>query len=314
MPKHWVYVLQCSGDRLYVGETTRLYRRLLEHIRHVGGKNTYMHHPQKLIGLYCLDKNVPNPCADHHDFENFITELLMLYHASTWYLVHGGTYTKYKIEPKDVNNSVNEPKRKESLEDRPFCKCGLPCERRTNEIHNYEYFCCSKHNIWPKMVSFFKSLKSSAPTLEISDEACDFYSKTDKKNCIKVSESTDIMKQNLCPSSIFLENASAHAETDIVMMEQVAKNAGMIRVWKKEKEKGKEGKICKCKKTKTKTRTWRWNKNKNRSHKEEEEEKEEDTGCKGENGENKHKLKFIFKEDDEEEEEEEEKMKNEMLE
>ena len=54
---HWVYVLECEDDYIYVGETTRLFSRFQEHITHRGGKNTLSHTPRKLIGLYKVNGN-----------------------------------------------------------------------------------------------------------------------------------------------------------------------------------------------------------------------------------------------------------------
>ena len=54
---HWVYVLECEDDYLYVGETTRLFKRFNEHLRNRGGSNTIKHKPYKLIGLYNVNNN-----------------------------------------------------------------------------------------------------------------------------------------------------------------------------------------------------------------------------------------------------------------
>ena len=54
---HWVYVLECADDYLYVGETIRLFKRFDEHIRSRGGSNTLKHKPYKLIGLYKVNDN-----------------------------------------------------------------------------------------------------------------------------------------------------------------------------------------------------------------------------------------------------------------
>ena len=63
---HWVYVLECEDDYIYVGETTRLFSRFQEHITHHGGKNTRSHTPQKLIGLYKVNDNDLDVCEKYN--------------------------------------------------------------------------------------------------------------------------------------------------------------------------------------------------------------------------------------------------------
>ena len=54
---HWIYIIKCNDEFIYVGETINLYKRLTQHIRGHGGKNTHIHIPRKLIGLYKLNNN-----------------------------------------------------------------------------------------------------------------------------------------------------------------------------------------------------------------------------------------------------------------
>ena len=49
---HWVYIVECNDNFIYVGETEYIYKRLQQHITGKGGKNTHAHIPNKLIGLY----------------------------------------------------------------------------------------------------------------------------------------------------------------------------------------------------------------------------------------------------------------------
>lgn len=64
---HWIYVLECEDDYLYVGETTRLFTRFNEHLKSRGGSNTSTHKPKKLIGLYKV--------SDNHSFMNYRNEI-----------------------------------------------------------------------------------------------------------------------------------------------------------------------------------------------------------------------------------------------
>jgi predicted GIY-YIG superfamily endonuclease len=121
---HWVYVLECNDDYLYVGETTRLFRRFNEHLHNRGGANTSKHKPYKLIGLYKVNDNYSfleyrksilkgeynkfiidnwsNYDGDYLLIENHITERFLYErrendnygYGSEWYKVRGGKYTK----------------------------------------------------------------------------------------------------------------------------------------------------------------------------------------------------------------------------
>lgn len=124
---HWVYVLECDDDYIYVGETTRLCRRFNEHLRSRGGSNTIKHKPYKLIGLYKVNDNHSfiiyrnaiksgeyNPfLIDNWDnrgdnllIENHITERFLYERRENnsygygleWYKVRGGKYTRESLD------------------------------------------------------------------------------------------------------------------------------------------------------------------------------------------------------------------------
>jgi len=124
---HWIYVLECEDDYLYVGETTRLFRRFNEHLRSRGGSNTIKHKPIKLIGLYKVNENYSflkyrNRIKENEynrfildDWENEGDNLLIENHiterflyerrendsygnGSEWYKVRGGKYTREKLD------------------------------------------------------------------------------------------------------------------------------------------------------------------------------------------------------------------------
>ena len=48
----WVYILKCSDDYYYVGETKRLYRRFWEHQEGNGGINTSSNIPESIVSIY----------------------------------------------------------------------------------------------------------------------------------------------------------------------------------------------------------------------------------------------------------------------
>jgi predicted GIY-YIG superfamily endonuclease len=124
---HWVYVLECEDDYLYVGETTRLFRRFNEHLRSRGGSNTIKHKPIKLIGLYKVNENYSfmryrntiksgeynrfilddwENEGDNLLIENHITERFLYERRENdsygggleWYKVRGGKYTRETLD------------------------------------------------------------------------------------------------------------------------------------------------------------------------------------------------------------------------
>ena len=54
---HWIYILRCDNNIIYVGETTRLYSRLIEHTNGKGSDTTNEFKPYKLMGIYKLIKD-----------------------------------------------------------------------------------------------------------------------------------------------------------------------------------------------------------------------------------------------------------------
>ena len=124
---HWVYVLECEDDYIYVGETTRLFRRFNEHLRNRGGPNTIKHKPHKLIVLYKVNENNSfmkyrntikkgeynifmlddwENDGDNLLIENHITERFLYERrenkiygcGAEWYKVRGGKYTRETLD------------------------------------------------------------------------------------------------------------------------------------------------------------------------------------------------------------------------
>ena len=125
---HWIYVLECEDDFIYVGETIRLFRRFHEHLTQRGGANTLNHKPLRLIGLYKVNENHSfmryrntiklgefNPflLSDQWDkdgdnllIENHITERFFYERRANtnygtgkeWYKVRGGKYTRKDLD------------------------------------------------------------------------------------------------------------------------------------------------------------------------------------------------------------------------
>jgi predicted GIY-YIG superfamily endonuclease len=124
---HWVYVLECEDDYIYVGETKRLFRRFSEHLKSRGGLNTIKHKPYKLIGLYMVYANHSfmkyrksirsgeydrfiledwknegdNLLIENHITERFFYERRNNHEYGTgneWYRIRGGKYTRETLD------------------------------------------------------------------------------------------------------------------------------------------------------------------------------------------------------------------------
>jgi len=154
---HWIYILKCEENIIYVGETKRLYRRLNEHVTNVSHlATTVQYRPDKFMGLYNLKNNLKllSPtetlCKMYDDFfteqqkkidalelENEITEMYMKVMGNKWSNVYGGKYCGYR------------PKKNPSFDIelyRPYCDCKLPAE--IYEYKNKKYWRCCRKNIW----------------------------------------------------------------------------------------------------------------------------------------------------------------------
>lgn len=198
----WIYILRCENDNYYVGETTRLYRRFREHAGGLGGKNTSFNTPENIVALYSVDRlykffnylcnvnnneyelsrdiffyrngllenfNINENTDEENDdkqdslwVENFIAEKLMMDNRVNWKKIRGGKYTRFDVDYKFPDNKLTK--------EIPNCMCGLPCDIKLNEEHNYLYFRCAKKNMWNEMRDEF----------EITDDPCKFFMKYTK--------------------------------------------------------------------------------------------------------------------------------------
>lgn len=125
---HWVYILECENNMIYIGETRRLYRRFNEHLSGRGGSNTCKYKPNRIIGLYKVNENSSfikyrnaiesgeynntiinnweENDGDNLLIENRITERIFYERRNNheygsgeeWYRVRGGKYTKENLE------------------------------------------------------------------------------------------------------------------------------------------------------------------------------------------------------------------------
>lgn len=188
----WIYILKCTDDKFYVGQTKRLYRRFWEHNRGEGGVNTSIYEPENIVAIYKANRlqkffdyivNIktkkmriyfgdPNRMLENFNYydeqrdyidiletENNITECLMLHNISNWKNIRGGKYTRLDVKYKLPNNDI--------VKSLPLCNCGLPCDVKYNENSKILYFRCAKKNMWEDFKEEF----------EIEEEPCKFFSK-----------------------------------------------------------------------------------------------------------------------------------------
>lgn len=193
---HWIYILLCEDDYIYIGETTRLFRRFWEHMKGNGGLNTSIYRPIKILAIYSVDKlgkffryvqkinmndfnlgyniffdrggiletfsDIDDEMLEDHLFvENSVTEKLMIDNEKSWEKIRGGKYVKFDIEYQFPQNDF--------VGELPNCKCNLPCDVRKNEKEGYLYFRCARKNMWTNLRDEFDT-----------DDPCDFFLKFTK--------------------------------------------------------------------------------------------------------------------------------------
>lgn len=195
---HWIYILLCEDDYIYVGETTRLFRRFWEHSDGIGGLNTSLHPPIEIIAIYSADqlgkffeyvskirandynlgRNIffnrggiletfNEKCDDASPYnlsaENNVAEKLMIDRKDTWEKIRGGKYVQFSITYKFPQNDI--------VSELPNCKCNIPCDVQMSK-EGYLYFRCSRKNMWQGFRDEF----------DITDDPCNFFLKFTKDN------------------------------------------------------------------------------------------------------------------------------------
>jgi predicted GIY-YIG superfamily endonuclease len=187
---HWVYVLECEDNHIYVGETKQLYTRMKQHMTAKGALNTKSHKPKRLIGLYKVNTNHAfmkyrqttlrgeynrfiltewNEDGDNLLIENHITERLIHERRDAeWYKVRGGKYTRKDLEvltheyagmATTTGFTVHAKIpicdiSTEQIVDRPLCKCGMPSEVNLSKDTTKIYFTCALSNIWKDLAIY----------------------------------------------------------------------------------------------------------------------------------------------------------------
>jgi len=230
---HWIYILKCQDDYIYVGETRRLFRRIHEHISGNGGDNTSTWEPESLVAIYKVphienfinyNKNVTN-ALNGNDYdkwllynfnkvlydeecdtdivkcrflecENNIIECMMINNKDNWNKFRGGKYVKFNTNDKFPIN--------EYIKELPLCKCGLPCDIKKNDEKNYLYFRCSKKNIYPDLIDRFKNDEDYS--FPVENKACNFFKeyKKDIKFRSTINNDTIELYNKLVKKSLWL--------------------------------------------------------------------------------------------------------------
>lgn len=158
----WVYILKCRNEQYYVGTTTRLYRRILEHINGNGSLITSNSPPIKLLALY-----KGKDCLNDYHIETTIMKdtAYYRYKYKKTLNVFGGGYS----------NKVFNPVIEKYKPSRPDCHCKFPAS-----IVNGIYNCCKasvyddlseflyNNNIWVSpSCGFYKSINEIVKPEEI---------------------------------------------------------------------------------------------------------------------------------------------------
>ena len=92
----------------------------------------------------------------------------MLNNKNDWQKIRGGKYTRFDVEYDFPTN--------ECIKNLPLCHCGLPCDVKKNDEHNYLYFRCAKKNMWSGFRVKF----------DIHDEPCKYFMKYTKDTEYKI--------------------------------------------------------------------------------------------------------------------------------
>ncbi len=186
---HWIYIIKCENDIIYIGETKNLYKRLNQHKNNNGSKHTIENKPIQLIGiykvhsqyrflLYCreIEKEKPNIKNilkilnsfneiewNNKDWARMIEDYICEYLLYKNFNVFGGKYIN------DNKNNINKQFDVEELIKVPLCKCNIPCKIECVKNSKYYklYFTCSAKNIWNSMRSDYKNLELN--------KGCNFY-------------------------------------------------------------------------------------------------------------------------------------------
>lgn len=147
---HWVYVIACEDDVLYVGETTQLVTRLRAHFKGQGSVCTRTHKPLYVTGLYRVGRHASyrDGCDIHLQKpadkpnalwleQRFVEEMRRVCSAK----VVGGSFPSTQKQYKPLASSADESV--------VFCDCNVPCEI-VKEEDVFVHVCAARNVTWLK--------------------------------------------------------------------------------------------------------------------------------------------------------------------
>lgn len=247
---HWIYILGCEENVMYVGETTRLYRRFWEHQEGKGGENTSSYPPIELMGIYKVHdihkfEDYQNKISNLNDMDDGITEeneylYRKAYNSLTYWNDNEYNEDYYETskhyDGKYLENSIvellikNNPSNNDKIRGGkytrfdceytipsddiikiPFCKCNIPCDIKKNDTKNILYFRCAKKNIWSDL--------EESINLYV-DYPCSYYKEYTEDKLVKIQmeqrnkNRNEILKK-LFKKSSWLKNVEIPKDLDI---------------------------------------------------------------------------------------------------
>lgn len=160
---NWVYVLKSSNSgNIYIGETSRLYRRWREH--DAGKcKTTSRDDYDTVIGLYHVENNITfmkyredmlkhnrfaYKCQQSWGYSGDKQQALKIErHIAERYLVdrgmrHYSIYGSFYLNDDKCENFCFSERSKDYVRDRPLCHCSYPCEIKMKNDQTKLYFTC----------------------------------------------------------------------------------------------------------------------------------------------------------------------------
>ena len=171
MKGEYIYVLNCDGNRIYIGWTNNIYNRIKTHFRSTGCGYTGKYRPCGIEAIYNIEE-MAKFFKSHHNmefstgkrFENFISEIILSHNNPGHQCVPvgkicGGKYCR-------IGTNYVLTLQGHMYDQIAKCKCGVPAIPFTDGSNNIVLEC-------PK-----KSLKEVKNILGIpgSSVPCDYYS------------------------------------------------------------------------------------------------------------------------------------------
>lgn len=150
-----VYIIYCENNYYYVGQTNSMYIRYKQHLRGEGSCITLINEPIEIVAIYNYEsfnefyKLFNGVNLEVLQFENIITEILMINNYKLIDKIKGGKYIKIE-KTYVIKKTLLEP----ICNLIPVCYCGFPCDVKKQCEKNF-IFKCPKTNINDKLCDRF---------------------------------------------------------------------------------------------------------------------------------------------------------------